>query len=345
MKTLNALPLLVVLAVQAASGAEAPADAGKNNSLEGLFYFSSTNGFSLRVEPKTIADSGAIGLDYELKYDRPFAADTDVAKSRFGAEALSRGFIATRKLDSQNSLISELRLTGNLLLKDNKGPLPPLQQMRVREILDFPDQFNLPAPLKREFEELMQSEPLRFATFDGHVKYESDQSFDNSQLAAGVGFASDLNFITGNNWPARFFDFPFALTRSADANQSFKARPPRFYVGYDYVNADQNDARAQTTSDDNLNRLTLQAAWSSLAFDLVELRASVQAYYEVDASRAIRDSGKEWTSFFEISAGIPIDAKKRKKIFLKYANGELPPTLKESSNVSIGFSMELGGFE
>src|SRR6266511_208674 len=106
MKTLLAVSFLILVTVLAASGAEVPADAGKSNPLEGLFYFSTTNGFSLRVEPKTIADSGAIGLDYELKYDRPFAADTGVAQSRFGAEAISRGFIATKKLDSQNSLIS-----------------------------------------------------------------------------------------------------------------------------------------------------------------------------------------------------------------------------------------------
>src|SRR6266508_1441485 len=154
MKTLQAVSLLVLVAVQAASGADAPADAGKSNPLEGLFYFSTTNGFSLRVEPKTIADSGAIGLDYEIKYERPFTEDRGIAQSRFGAEALSRGFIATRKLDSQNSLISELRLTGNLLLKNKVAPLPPLQQERMRELLNRDPTFKPDDPLQREFEEL-----------------------------------------------------------------------------------------------------------------------------------------------------------------------------------------------
>ena len=345
MKTLILACIVTLNVIRVASGADEPAKPQATGSLDGLLYISTTNGFSLKLEPKTIADSGAIGLDYEVGFERPFAADRGIAGSRFGLEALSRGFIATEREESQNSIISELKFTGKLFLADT-NQLPPLQQKRVGELLnDMDDPFRVSPAIEREYNELMASKGRRFAIFDGHIKHEADQSFDNYQIAAGFGFASDADIITGSKWAARLFDLPFALTRSSDTRDWYEPRSPRFYVGYDYVDASQNDVRTATSGDDNLNRFTAQAAWSTLAFDLVELRASFQAYYEADANRAIRSSGKEWTSFFELTAGIPIEAKKRKKIFLKYANGELPPTLEESSNVSIGFSMDLGKFD
>jgi hypothetical protein len=318
-----------------------PADP-KNSPLDGLLYFSTTNGLSIRLDPKTIANSGAIGLDYEVKYERPLDPDQGIAKSRFDLEIMSSGFIATKKEDSQNSLISELRFAGQLFLAGTHA-LPPLQQARVRDILEsYDDPFAMPPAVAREYDDLMHSERVRYARFDAHVKHETDQSFHDYQIAGGVGLSSDLGLITGNDWPAKVFDFPFAMTRSAQVASYFKPRLPRFYFGYDYVDATHNKARSAITSDDSMNRLTLQAAWSTLCFDFVEVRASVQAYYEVDANQAIRAAGKQWTAFSELSAGIPIDSHKRKKIFVKYDFGELPPTLKQSSNVAIGFSIEMG---
>jgi hypothetical protein len=92
-----------------------PADP-KSSPLDGLLYFSSTNGLSIRLDPKTIANSGAIGLDYDVKYERPLDPDKGIAKSRFELEIMSSGYIATKKEDSQNSLISELRFAGQLFL-------------------------------------------------------------------------------------------------------------------------------------------------------------------------------------------------------------------------------------
>jgi hypothetical protein len=314
----------------------------KTSPLDGLFYFSSTNGFSVRLDPKTIADSGVIGLDYEVKYERPLDPDKGIAKSRFDLEVMSSGFIATKKEDSQNSLISELRFTGQLFLAGTHA-LPPLQQARVAQILEtYDDPFAMPPAVVREYDDLMHSERIRYARFDAHVKHETDQSFHDYQIAGGVGLSSDLGLLTGNEWPAKVFDFPFAMTRSAEVASYFKPRLPRFYLGYDYVDTTHNGARKAITSDDNMNRLTLQAAWSTLCFDLVEVRASVQAYCELDANHAIRAADKQWTAFSELSAGIPVDSHKRKKIFVKYAFGELPPTLKQSSNVAIGFSIEMG---
>lgn len=341
MKTTLALLACALGVATATAQVTNHAAASTPGPLDGLLYVSSTNGFSLRLDPKVIADSGAIGLDYEIKYDRPFV-DDGIAKSGFGIVASSRGFIATETDDSQNSIISELRLDGHLFLSQDK--LSPLQQARVAELLEQygDDPFAIPASVAREYDSLMHSTPARFAKLDAHVKHETDQNFDNYQIAFGAGFASDLNLITGNNLPARLFDAPFAMTRSAERNASYASRPPRFYLGYDYVDASQNDVRLTTTTEDSLNRLTFQVAWSTLAFDNIECKASLQAYFEVDADAAVRAAGKEWTSFVELSAAIPVDASKKKKIFVKYANGELPPTLREASNVAIGFSMELG---
>lgn len=343
MKTLSVL-LASALGTMAAlaQGTNATATTSSPASpLDSLLYVSSTNGFNLRLDPKVIANGGAVGLDYEIKYDRPFG-DDGIARSGFGVVASSHGFIATETAASQNSILSELRLDGHLFLSSDQ--LAPLQQARVAEILDQygDDPFAMPARVAREYDALMHHAPARFAKLDLHVKHEADQNLDNYQIAVGAGFASDLNLLTGNNFPARLFDAPFAMTRSAERNAAYASRPPRFYLGYDYVDAAQNDLRSTTTAKDNLNRLTFQAAWSTLAFDNIECKAAFQAYFEMNADAAVRAAGKEWTSFVELSAAIPVDASKKKKIFVKYANGELPPTLREASNIALGFSLELG---
>jgi hypothetical protein len=342
MKTTLALLLGALGPLTAAAQATNPAAASAPiPPLDGLLHISSTNGFSLRLDPKVIANSGAVGLDYEIKYDRPFG-DHGIARSGFGVVASSRGLVATESGASQDSIISELRLDGHLFLAHDH--LSPLQQARVAELLEQygDDPFAMPPRVAREYDDLLHRAPARFAKLDAHVKHEADQNFDHCQLAVGAGFASDLNLLTGNNFPARLFDAPFAMTRSPERNATYASRPPRFYVGYDYVDAAQNGLRAATTTKDHLNRLTFQAAWSTLAFDNIECKASFQAGFEVAADAAVRAAGKEWTSFVELSAAIPVDASRKKKIFVKYTNGELPPTLREASNVALGFSLELG---
>src|ERR1041385_5478816 len=311
--------------------------------LDGVLSFSSSNGLSLRVEPKIIADSGALGFDYEAKWDKPLTGRPGVAELRFGLLVLSRGFIATKKDDNQDSLISEARFTGQLFAPEGGAAAPGTTDEEKKKNLGlnadnpFAAAPNLAPPAKQFY-----AESARFAIFDGHIKYETDQRFESYQIAGGAGLASDLGLITGNNWPARILDAPFAMTRSAAENAAFTPRLPRFYVGYDYVDATHNRSREAVTSDESLNRLTFQAAWSTRCFDYVELRASLQSYYEIDAGSAIKAAGKRWTSFVEVTAAIPLDAQRRKKLFVKYANGELPPTLKQASNVGIGFSLELG---
>lgn len=303
-------------------------------------------GLNVDIDLKTI-ENGDIGLDYELEYTYPIVESPEgMAGSDVDFKILSKGYIANEKENNQNSLVSEVRIAGHLsqfgFKRDRYGSFLN-RRARVIEILDkletidaFKEKQKGDA-LYQELKDLLNPETFRFLTLDLHGKYETDQTFDDHQYAIGAGITTDLAVFTGNKLIADILDFPFSLLRSRKNNHI--AQIPRIYFGYDYVTESDIEARKELTADDSFSRLALQLAWMTSIFGNIQIRMTWRGYYEIDAPQEIEDADKELTSFIEVYAGLPIKENESSMIFVKYTNGELPPTIEDSSNFSIGWSV------
>ncbi len=325
------------------TGGETPKEEQPGTGKEGIELVA-LPGFDLSVDVKTVGDPPSLGLDYELSLERLLLGDEGKAGHRASFNLLSKGFTSTEREHSQNSTITEARLTGHLFWA--LGQLTDKQKARRKSLLDELELLKYPFPgpkgkeLAREYNSMLPKS--RFISFDGHVKSEADQTFtEDAQFALGAGTSFDLSIITGDNTIAKWLDAPFSLLRVK--NSHFKAQSPRFYVGYDYVTDSDIEERKKLTDEDRFSRLTWQAAWRTVVFEDIQIRVAWQSYYEIDAPDEIKQADKEFTSFLEVSAAVPISATIWKKvaheIIVKYTTGELPPTLEESSNVAVGLSV------
>jgi hypothetical protein len=76
----------------------------------------------------------------------------------------------------------------------------------------------------------------------------------------------------------------------------------------------------------------------------MQFKAVWQLYYEIDAPNQIEDADLDQTSFIEVMLSIPTNLISggqaiQEKVFLKYSEGRLPPTLESDTQVTTGFSV------
>lgn len=304
------------------------------------------DGLTVDVDLKTLEKGGGLGVDFKIDYSQ-MLGDQKIAGNRLSLVLDSQGFVGTDADKTQNSIISKGAIQAELF--ESVQPLSPDEQAEADKIEADPEFQNavLKSALSRTSHEqylmtrhkALYAMNKRYVQFDAHVKDESDQSFDMNQVAFGAGASTNSNIFTGDETVTRILDLPFDLLRSAELRKEHAVEPIRFYAGYDYVSHKQAPASQSGTGDNDTNRLTAQAAWKTEIFHRMFLRASWQAYYDLTPDRAVRRADDEFTSFFETSLTLPISVNGSTDVILKYANGKLPPTLQQSSNVSLGFSV------
>ena len=307
------------------------------------------DGLNIDLDLKTL-EQGEVGLDYELEYTYPIISTPDgIAGSDMDFKVLSKGYIASEKENSQNSIMSEVRFSGHLsffgMKKDKYGSFIARRNKvisilsELEEIDAFKDNDKEKGTkLYKELKELLNPKSFRFITVDVHVKDETNQSFNDNQYVIGAGATTDLAIFTGTDRIAKIVDFPFSLLRSR--KNTYVTQIPRIYVGYDYVTDSNIDARKELTTEDSFSRLSLQCAWMTNILENIQVRMTWQGYYEIDAPQGIKDADKDVTSLFEISAGLPLKKNESSMVFIKYTDGELPPTVESNSNISIGWRVE-----
>lgn len=175
-----------------------------------------------------------------------------------------------------------------------------------------------------------------------HAQVETDDRFNNEQWVGGAGITTDTDIITmlrlgSRTEPFRLhtlLDSPFSWFREGD---DWNAAPVVLYMGLDYVSNSNVEAREALTDDDEFLRPTFQAYWETLVAQDIILTFRWRVFYEIDAPEAIKDADLDLTSFFEVSAEVPvIKNEERTKFVIKYTDGALPPTLGEASTVSVG---------
>lgn len=252
-------------------------------------------GLNIDIDLKTI-QQGEIGLDYELEFTTPIVPAPDgVAGTDIDFKLISNGYIASEKENSQNSIISEARISGHLSLFDFERDKNGSFLNRRNRVISILSELETIDPFKdkqkgeklyEELKDLLNPKTFRFLTIDAHAKSETDQSFDDSQFVVGVGVTTDFAIITGTNHIAKIFDFPFSILRSN--KNSYITQIPRIYLGYDYVTSSDIDARKELTPEDDYSRLSLQCAWMTSILDNIQVRLTWQGYYEIDAPQGIK---------------------------------------------------------
>lgn len=314
-------------------------------------YSSKVPGLDLQLDLQALED-GELGADYDVRYQLDLSDPATDLGNGFSLSLASQGFISTEDESNRDSLVTEGRLSWQLF-KTGIDPGSYARQLDRRaalaqtlDRLDALDPFD-PEDLEkgkamlREIDEigpyLAGEKAARFLWLDAHLKSEGSQDFEDHQWAIGAGLATDLAIITGDYSIAKVLDAPFQALRSP--TNPFVAQLPRLYLGYDFVTDVDVDAREALTEDGEYHRVNVQAVWKTSILDDVDLRFSWQALYELDAPDAVEDAGKDFASYFEFSAAVPVGMKGA-QVFMKFSEGELPPTLRQDTQVGGGLRIE-----
>ncbi|MGD9789003.1 MAG: hypothetical protein AB7Q00_08055 [Phycisphaerales bacterium] len=323
---------------------------------------------NLNVSTDILAlNEGRFGVKYDLDYTFDLGEENSAQSgSRATLQLLSRGLITNDSVSTQDFVNTEIRLSGELFGRD-----PGTFQSSAKTLASFDSQIAIERAVtdwtqRTTFEEITQANTdkakrqeleqrvrdlvgrdvpylskgssSRFVTVDGHARMESDQTFEERQYAIGFTFTTDLDVIAGDDRLTRAIDAPFRNLRSRTMESSW-VPAPRFSLGYDYVtNADMAWRKALTT-DDNYNRLTFEAAWRTTVLTDVQLRFAWRVSYEIDAPAAVRSAGKDLSSYYDFSMGIPTGTP-GSAIVISYSHGEIGPTLEGESLIGVGLRVE-----
>lgn len=308
-------------------------------------------------------DNGHAGIRYDLDYSFD-VGETDEKRSgsRAHLQFLSKGFVADDPSDTNDQIVGELRLNGELFGRDpgtyrkNDKDLAgfdaaaaverAVASIAIDDIIAANTDAEKARGLERQIRDavgrdvayLTTGTSSRFVTFDGHAKVETDQNFDDVQSAVGLGVTTDLDVITGDDRLSRALDSPFRLLRTSDRKQVW-IPAPRFYVGYDYVPDSELDWRDAITNDAEYHRIAYEAAWRTSIIRDVQLRFAWRALQEVNAPAAVRAVDKDWASYFEVSLAVPTGVAGM-PIVISYSQGELPPSLDDEAIAGAGLRFD-----
>ncbi len=318
-------------------------------SATGLFFLPDVDGLTFDLEAKTVDTDSSLGFDFDLAFERRIGADEGIAGTRLSFALESRGYVATNKVSSHNSVVTKARVWGHIFQVQGRE-YSPAQVARVREILADPALDPLDdAGIVPELKEFFANQRGRYLSFDLHAGNEAEQDFSGSQLTIGFGAAFDVETILGARRDGseetalgRLLDMPFALFRDRNASVHHKSSAPRFYVGYDFIPASDVETRGALTTDDTFHRLQAEVAWGTLVFERLEVKIAGRVYYEPDAPPAIRAADMSFATFAEMTVAFPVDRAASTKLFVKYTTGRVAPTLAGESVASLGFSIDLG---
>ena len=339
----RALLLLALIGANSSAWAqeETPAGAGTDSIriVDWANEFASLSVDSTAMSP----NDGDIGFAYDFSFARSFGNEDGIFEAgkrlSLAVEASSEGKLALQKTQfGLDNITSGLEVGGHLYVNDALPPDPRLQLLIVEALEKDPDQLT-----QAEVERLRVwneeiSKRARFVSFGLHFNHEATQDFDSHDFALGAGTAFDLATILPSAVSA--IDFPFSLLRSGSS--SFQPDAPRFYLGVDWVtNLDSTDREADTGATDNeLARLTAEAAWRTMILDKLTVRAVYRLWYEIDAPQSVEVAGREFNDLVEITASYPVNPSL--DVMVRWADGRVPPNFDSDNVASVGFSLYFG---
>jgi hypothetical protein len=152
------------------------------------------------------------------------------------------------------------------------------------------------------------------------AQWECTQDFEDQDIAIGIGTAFRIV-------PLRYL--PMVL------NKGKSARPPRFYVGYDYV------ARLKSGQEANIpkhtNRLCMESAWRfPFSIEKSYIRLSWRGFFNLDEDF-------EYSGYLE--CGLEYELLDGMSVVLSYIDGSLPPLFEDLNTVGFSVSFRLANGE
>jgi hypothetical protein len=183
---------------------------------------------------------------------------------------------------------------------------------------------------ERPGEYLTESEGFNYGRLDFSLLggYETDQRLDNRNVTGGA----ELGYV---------------LTE----NRGFKALVPSVFVGYDFIHVDRSELQRHLgVDDDDFRRWRVFASWKIpvgewLSERLDPLNAHVDLrYYRSDGvPGAIREAGKD--DAFYAAGGLSYSFGPQplwrfvNAVFVRVADGRIPPVAHEATTVTVGLAM------
>lgn len=177
-----------------------------------------------------------------------------------------------------------------------------------------------------------------------HLGFESNQDWSSRQTVFGFTlggrFLSSDPDATASRW--NVFDAPAAAVRWLAGNdEKFRLSGtayPAIALGFDVVDASQDDARRALTDDDSLVRARFEAGMRSAVLDLGDeqlwLSAGWRFFQEVDPEAAIRRADTDHSSHLAIRMDLP------RGWALTYTTGRLPLDAQDDSTFALGFDVQ-----
>ena len=180
--------------------------------------------------------------------------------------------------------------------------------------------------------------------WDGELRagIEAEQDFDSRQIVFGL--AAGLRPIAWNPdsalsaWNA--FDAPAAALRwlAGGEYQTSGLAWPSVVLGFDVVDAAQNDARNAASDDESYLRARLEWTYRSEAIAVagedLHLSATWRWHQEFDAPAEIKRGELDEITWFELGLELPHG------LDLTYATGRLPLDERDASVFSLGYRLQ-----
>jgi len=315
------------LAVFFILAAEAHAQAPEGLKIPGLNY---------RFDVRTAADNpDRLGLDFDVSYEAR-RATADPSGLHYGLKANVRGFQTfDRDVTDVDAMAAEVGLTGYHYGTSKNVRIPP--EMVVR-YLDLANK-DVAQLSKEEIDELQTILPRLknttwYATFDLHYRYETNQTVTQDDHAFGAGIVAEVPVL------ANLLDVVPALTRSVTPDAvPRRAQPVRAFLGLDRVSGADDTDLGSISGKDGYWRTRLEAAWSTRIMQGFVLRTTFEGSLILGADDALKESGRDLTSFFQAWLLYPLSQKTN--VLIKYVSGRLPPNYDEATVGKVGLSIAL----
>jgi hypothetical protein len=281
------------------------------------------------------ADQDArLGLHYDLRYEIA-RARTDPRGHHFGIAFSALGFqTAARDSNALNTLAAGAALTGRYYAAAGGNRLSPEDQLRWLELLEKPieDLTEDETEALRRFN-AMANAGRRFITYDGHYRYETSQTTNGRQSAAGAAVSGEIPALH------RLLDAIVGVSRTDDTFGAFVAQPVRAYIGADWV-FDRRRTTASLDGEASYPRLRAQAAWRTLVLNGLILRATYEAQLLLDRPGDLDDIDA-FQSFFQAWLVYPLGDDNGAGLMIKYVAGRVGPSFESETGLRLGLNFIL----
>lgn len=312
----------------------------------------------LNLKPKAFqADSFAVSLGFEYKYDNSWTKNKKTGKSLFlqNYDLALNGDVAFKKKQNPNSFLeSSFSYEGAFMWGGQPMKIDDATSEKIEEIEDsIIERRQRKEPyldLYQKVNSLITVTDQFYLGVKGKFAFESNQDFTKRQFSPGIliGFgAKGWN----KNEALRYLnilDYPFAVIRlltGTDATFNvYGATFPSFLFGIDYVIPNKDTLRKTLIgNNDPFSRLRFEVGFKTrvarIGKEVIHFSSNFRWYKELNSANAIKINKLDRSTFFVASL------ESYTGLFVSYTTGKLPFDRKNDQVYALGFRYDLGNMK